>query len=482
MTDFNLGDLDLHYGGRRVASAGSRMAITAPATGAALGTVPDATIEEVDAAVRAAHEAYRQWRHAAPAERTAVLREMARRLRAHGEELALIDAHDSGGPIADMVKDVEMAAGGLDYFAGLVGEIKGETIPVGPGMLDYTIRQPLGVIGRIVAFNHPMMFAARAAAALAAGNAVVVKPAHQTPLSALRLAEIWADCGPAGLFSVVTGGAATAEALVRHPLVAKVALVGSVATGKAVLRACAEQIKPAALELGGKNALIACADADPAKVAEGAVRGMNFSWAGQSCGSTSRIFVHAAIHDAVVAEIARLVAAIAPGLPHDPATRMGPLVSEAQRDRVAGFIASAHAEGARLVAGGAPPGQAELAGGSYMMPTVFSDVTPAMRIAREEIFGPVMSVLRWDDEAALIEAVNGLDYGLTCAVYTRDLATAHRFAEAVETGYVWINNSSRHFQGAPFGGVKHSGIGREEHLGELHEYTRLKNVNVTFTP
>lgn len=474
-------DYGHHIGGRNEAGRGSeRMMLRAPSDGAVMGSAAKGDADDVDAAVRGAHAAYLVWRDVSPAGRAAALREMAARLRRHGEELAQIDARNTGAPMRDMRRDVDMAAGGLEYFAGLIGEIKGETIPMGVDTLDYTLYQPLGVVARIVAFNHPMMFAARAAAALAAGNAVIVKPADQTPLSALRLAEIWEGCGPPGLFSVVTGDRETAEALVRHPRVAKAALVGSVNAGRAILRACADVIKPAALELGGKNALIACADANPASVADGAVRGMNFQWAGQSCGSTSRVFLHDSIHDAVLTEIVKRLSAYRPGLPEDEASTMGPMISEAQLSRALAFIEGAIKAGATLVAGGSRPDDPALTNGFYLQPTVFSDVAPAMPIAREEIFGPVMSVLRWSNEADMLDIVNGLDFGLTCSIWTRDLARAHRLAAAVEAGYVWVNDSSKHFQGAPFGGFKQSGMGREEHFGELLEYSRLKNIHVRF--
>ena len=351
---------------------------------------------------------------------------------------------------------------------------------MGPGNLNYTVREPLGVVARIVAYNHPLMFAGvKIGAPLAAGNTVVVKAAEQAPLSALKMAELIGGLFPPGVLNVLTGGRACGEALSTHPRVRKITLIGSVPTGRAIMRAAADTLKPVLLELGGKNALIAYPDADLDRLADGVVRGMNFTWAGQSCGSTSRAFLHESIHDAVLDRVVALIGERhRPGSPTEFATTMGPLVSRAQFDRVLGYIASAHEDGARLVTGGKRPADPSLARGFFVEPTVFADVTPIMRIAREEIFGPVLAVFRWRDEDALYRDVNAVEYGLTASIWTRDLVTAHRAAARVEAGYVWINNAGPHFPGAPFGGFKQSGIGREESIEELMEFTQLKNVNV----
>ena len=472
---------DLWYGGAwHAPKAGRYVETIDPARDVPLARVAEADADDVAAAVAAAHAAFPSWRARKPGERAACMRAAAQVLRDHADELALIDALDTGNPVAEMASDARVAAAGLDYFAGLAGEVKGTTIPMGPGHLDYTVREPLGVVARIVAYNHPLLFAGgKIAAPLAAGNTVIVKAPEQAPLSALRMAELIGGVFPPGVLNVLAGGRACGEALSLHPLVRKITLIGSVPTGKAIMRAAADTLKPVLLELGGKNALVAYPDADVEAVADGVVRGMNFTWAGQSCGSTSRAFLHAAIHDRVLARAVELIAQRhRPGLPTDPATTMGPLVSRAQCDKVLSHIADAKAAGARLVAGGGQPADPALARGFYVEPTVFADVTPAMRIAREEVFGPVLAVLRWSDEDALWRDVNAVDYGLTASIWTRDLATAHRAAARVEAGYVWINHAGPHFLGAPFGGVKHSGIGREESIDELLEFTQLKNVNV----
>ncbi|NYH97170.1 betaine-aldehyde dehydrogenase [Novosphingobium marinum] len=417
-----------------------------------------------------------------PLERARLLREMATIIRRNGKELADLDALDCGNPVSELAADSMVGAALIDYFAGLVTEMKGASIPVGPNAVNFSVRQPFGVVARILAFNHPFLFCAgKIAAPLAAGNVVIVKPSEQAPLSALRFAELVDGLLPPGVLNIVTGGSDTGAALAAHPKVAKISLVGSAAAGRAVMREASATLKPVLLELGGKNALIAYPDADPDEVAKAMIAGMNFAWCGQSCGSTSRAFVHADIHDAVLSRVCDAAARYQPGDPSNPATTMGALISQRQHERVLGFIESARAEGGRLICGGGVPG-GDLASGLFVEPTVFADITPDMRLAREEVFGPVLGVLKWSDEAAMIEAVNAVDYGLTCSIWTRDLDRAHRTAMAVETGYVWINETSRHILGAPFGGMKQSGIGREECLEELLAFTQEKNIYIALGP
>ena len=474
---------ELYYAGAWHPPGNGRYAETIdPATGTAITTVADAGPADVDAAVHAADGAFSTWRALKPLERAGMLREAANVLRQHAEELAMIDALNTGNPVAEMVRDASIAAAGIEYFAGLAGEIKGETIPMGDRNLNYTLREPLGVVARIVAYNHPLMFSAmKIGAPLAAGNTVIIKPPEQAPLSALRMAELIGGIFPVGVVNVLPGGRECGESLVSHPLVKKVTLIGSVPTGKSIMKSAAESLKPVLLELGGKNALIAYPDADFDRLVAGAVQGMNFTWAGQSCGSTSRVFLHDSIHDrALDAIVARIRERHTPGIPTEFSTTMGPLVSSAQFDKVMRYIGYGKEDGARLVTGGKRPDDPRLSQGYFIEPTVFADVRPSMRIAREEIFGPVMSVFRWHDEDDLFEAVNDVDYGLTCSIWTRSLDTAHRAAARVQAGYVWINNSSQHFLGAPFGGYKQSGLGREECLDELLSFTQVKNINIAF--
>ncbi|SFC73787.1 Acyl-CoA reductase [Polaromonas sp. OV174] len=471
----------LFYGGAWHAPlAAEYLNITEPGSGRFLGRAAIAGAADADRAVAAAKAGFAVWRDTAPLERARIMKGVAAKLRLHADELALLDAADCGNPVKEMAADVMTAAALFDYFAGLVTEMKGSSIPMGSNAVNFSVREPLGVVVRIVAFNHPFLFAAgKMAAPLAAGNAVIIKPPEQAPLSAIRLAELIGDMLPPGVISILPGGREVGEALVGHRDVAMIGLVGSVQTGRAVMKLAAERIKPVLLELGGKNALIAYPDVDVDEAATAIVAGMNFTWCGQSCGSTSRAFVHADIYEQVIERVRQQCANYVPGLPTDYATSMGAIISRAQHERVMAFIASAKQDGARLVHGGKVPDNPALAQGFYIEPTVFADVSTDMRIASEEIFGPVLSILKWSDEEDLLRDVNGVDYGLTCAIWTNDLEKAHRMAQRVQAGFVWINEVGRHFLGAPFGGVKQSGIGREECLAELLSFTSEKNIHVS---
>ena len=480
---FRLPSMRQHYYGAGWHSAvrGGEMTVSSPATGEPLGVASVGDAEDVDRAVAAASEAFIGWRGTPAQERAACIRRATAVLRKNAEELAWIDSMDTGNPFNAMLYDVEISAAYMDYFAGLVTEMKGATIPIGPNVLNYTLREPLGVVARIGAFNHPLLFVGgKAGAPLAAGNTLIVKPAEQTPLSALRLAELWDGLFPPGVFNVVTGGRDAGAALVEHPGVAKIGFIGSVAAGRAVMQTAGKSLKALTLELGGKNALIACADAGIEEVAEGVVRGMNFRYVtGQSCNSTSRVFLHEDIHDAALGEIVKRVAALKMGLPSDRDAEVGCLSSRSQFDKTLDYIRKGVEDGARLVQGGRRSSDPRLARGFFVEPTVFANVTDDMRIAREEIFGPVVSILRWRDEADLVKRVNGLEYGLTASIWTHDLDRAHRLASCVQAGYIWINGASTHYVGVPFGGYKQSGMGREESIEELLACTQIKNVNLT---
>jgi betaine-aldehyde dehydrogenase len=475
---------DAYYGGAwHEPRLGGYAETINPGTGAPLAVVADCSAEDVEAAIVAAAAGFHAWRRVPPLERARLLRRIAAILRDHAGELALLDAADCGNPVREMVGDAMIAAAQMEFFAGFVTEMKGASIPMGPDAVNFSVREPMGVVARIIPFNHPFMFCAgKSAAPLAAGNSVIVKPPEQAPLSSLRFAELIDGLLPPGVFNVLPGGKAVGAALASHPGIAKVALIGSVPTGRAVMRAAAETVKPVMLELGGKNALIAYPDADPDEVAAAAIAGMNFTWCGQSCGSTSRAFLHHDIHDAVIARMRERIGHFKPGLPTDPATTMGAIISRTQFDRVMGFIEAAKAEGARLVSGGGRPDDPALANGFYIEPTVFAGVTSAMRIAREEIFGPVLALSEWSDAAAMLAEVNAVDYGLTCSIWTNDLSTAHRTAMEVAAGYVWVNEVAKHFLGAPFGGVRQSGIGREECIQEMLDFTQEKNIHIKLKP
>jgi betaine-aldehyde dehydrogenase len=469
-----------YYGGKWREPRGARTVDQInPGTGESLGPAADCGPEDIDAAVKAAKAAFKEWRRVPPLERARMLKEIARVLREYAGELAMIDAADCGNPVTEMMGDANVAAAQIEFFAGLVTEMKGTSIPMGPDRLNFSVREPLGVVGRIVPFNHPFMFiAGKAAAPLAAGNTIVMKPPEQAPLSSLRLAELIDGLLPPGVFNLVPGGKEAGAALAGHPDVAKIALIGSVPTGRAVMRAASDTLKKVLFELGGKNALVAYPDADPDAVATGLVSGMNFTWCGQSCGSTSRAFIHEKIYDAVIEKVKSKIKHWKPGIPTDPSTTMGAIISKAQFDKVMSYIESANREGARLVTGGGPPSDPALAKGLYIEPTVFAEVKPSMRIFKEEIFGPVVGVVKWMDEAVMIDEVNSVEYGLTASIWSNDITTAHRAAMSIEAGFVWINDASKHFLGTPFGGYKQSGIGREECLEELISFTQEKNINI----
>jgi acyl-CoA reductase-like NAD-dependent aldehyde dehydrogenase len=476
--------LPMLIGGRFVeASDGGLIDVLNPATGQIVAQVPAATAQDVQSAYEAAHEAFPAWSKAHPTERARLLRLLADVIDEHGDELAALDVMDNGSPIKEMRKDVDIASAQLRYFAGLVLQIRGETIPTGAGRLNYTLKQPYGVVARIVPFNHPLMFAAgKVAAPLAAGNTVILKPSEQTSLSALRFAELVSEVLPAGVLNVITGHGHTAgDALVAHPGIRRLAFIGAETTGRAIVqRAMGVNVKHVSLELGGKNPMLVFADADLDLAVDGAIRGMNFTWQGQSCGSTSRIYVEPSIHDEFVSTLVERVQALKQGMPDDWSTETGSMVNRMQFDKVQRYVALGKDEGATLVLGGEHVTDGGLENGLFISPAVFTGVDHDSRLAREEIFGPVMAVLPFSGYDDGIRLANDTDLGLTAAIYTNDLGTAHRFAEDVEAGFVWVNDSSRHFLGAPFGGHKDSGIGHEEDIAELLSYTQTKNVNVWF--
>jgi betaine-aldehyde dehydrogenase len=451
-----------------------------PGDGSCIDRIAQAGAGDVNAAVEAAHEAFLKWRATSPAQRAAHLRKAAEVLRTCEKEMALVDSVNTGNPVAEMLMDAGVAADHLDYFAGLTYQIKGDTITLADGALHMTLREPLGVIGRIVAYNHPLMFSAsKIAAPLAAGNTVIIKPPDQAPLSALKLAEILSDVFPPGVVNVLPGGVECGKALSTHPLVKKVTLIGSVPTGKAIQRAAADTLKPTHFELGGKNALLAFPDSNIEKLIAGVTRGMNWTWAGQSCGSMSRVFLHEAIYDKVLPEVCELVKAnYVPGPPTLLSTTMGSVIDKVAYDRVMSYIEKAKQEGAELLIGGkAPTGIVGIEGGYFIEPTIFGEVQPHMAIAREEIFGPVMAVFRWEDEDELIRQVNSVPYDLTAAIYTESVNKAIQMVPKIDAGFVWVNQVGRHYLGVPFGGFKESGAGREESIEELMAFTQTKSVN-----
>jgi betaine-aldehyde dehydrogenase len=469
----------LYIGGRWEAPAeGKSFENINPSTKQSLGSIPAASAADVDRAVQAAKKAFRDWSNTPPKDRAAAMVKFAERIEKHADELGLMDAVDSGNAVSGMRGDVKWTADTFRFFAGLITEIKGETSTQGPRHLNLTIRQPYGVVAKINPFNHPFRFCAeKAAAPLAAGNCVVIKGSEQAPLSSLRLAELADGIFPAGVVNVLTGDGAVGSAMVRHPDVHRIGFVGSVPTGKLIAREAADGLKKVTFELGGKNPIIIFPDADPAKAAAAAIKGMNMNRQGQSCSSTSRVMVHASLHEPVLKELKRQAEALSIGAPWVESNELGPIVSQRQYDRIMGYIDSAKSEGASLVTGGGQPSDSKLHNGFFIAPTVFDAVKPTMKIAREEIFGPVMSVFQWDDYEQLLKQANELEYGLTASIVTNNLAQAMETAHRVEAGYVWINSSGRYL-GAPYGGWKSSGIGQEECFDELLSYTQIKNINM----
>jgi betaine-aldehyde dehydrogenase len=456
---------------------------TNPATGEQIASIFSASTADIDQAVVAARKGYQIWRDVAPLERARIMLHCAGIFRQHAEEIAYLESLDGGNPISETASDVESSARSWEFFAGLVTEVKGSSVPMGPHSTNFSIREPRGVVLRIAPFNHPFMFSAgRLAAPLAVGNSVIVKPPEQAPLSALLMADLLARELPEGVVNVLTGGPATGAALVSHPDVAMISLTGSVPTGRIVMKGAAERLKPLVLELGGKNALIAYDDADSDLVAAAVVRGMNFTWCSQSCGSTSRAFIHRSIYKQVIEGIKRHIRKFVPGIPTDPATSMGSLVSDRQYSRVLDYIQKGRDEGAQLLCGGQKPANPELARGYFVEPTVFVDVNQTMSIAREEIFGPVLSVIPWSDEEEMLNDVNSVEYGLTCSIWTHHIGKAHSTARRVEAGFVWINEVGKHFLGTPYGGYKQSGLGREECFEEMLQYTQEKHIHVNHFP
>ena len=409
-----------------------------PATGDVLDAVPDHTEVDVVAMVAAASSAAQGWRQCPTNERIAMLEEAARLVEQHADELAYLDAAGTGNPLRATRRDVTIGVAGLRLMGRMVHQLSGRTLVPTAKLVDYVVREPFGVVARIIPFNHPVQFAVqKVAAPLLAGNCVILKPSPVGAVAALRAAELVASVLPPAVLQVATDSSGAAgSALIAHPRVKRIAFTGSAATAQRTMaEGAAHGIKSFSFELGGKNPLIVLPDADPVGAADAAVAGMNLDRTlGQSCGSTSRVFVHDDLYDDVVPRIVDKFDALRLGLPTDPDTECGCLSSPAQLEKIERYVALALQEGATLAAGGRRPDEAELANGCFYRPTVFVDVEPTMRIANEEVFGPVLSVLRWRDEAAMIEDVNRVELGLTANIWTDDMATGHRLASLVEAG------------------------------------------------
>jgi betaine-aldehyde dehydrogenase len=458
---------------------GAPIPVIYPATGETIATLHSATPNIVELAVEAARAAQPAWARLKPVERGRILRRAADILRARNEELSRLETLDTGKPIQETtVADAASAADALEFFAGAVATYNGDFVDLG-GPFGYTRREPLGVCVGIGAWNYPIQVTGwKSAPALAMGNAMVFKPSENTPLSALALAQIYSEAGlPDGLFNVVQGYGDVGAALVQHPVTAKVSVTGSVPTGRKVMGLAGSLMKHATMELGGKSPLIVFGDADVENAIGGAMLG-NFYSSGQVCSNGTRVFVQRGLHDRFLERLAERTKKIRIGDPLDPDTQMGPLINKAQHDKVLGYIETGKSEGATLVCGGNAPSLQGFEGGFFVEPTVFSNVTDNMTIAREEIFGPVMSVLVFDDEDEVIARANDIEFGLAAGVFTRDLARAHRVIGELQAGTCWINTYNLTPVELPFGGYKQSGIGRENALAALGHYSQVKSVYV----
>jgi len=469
-------------GGESVDAAdGQTFEVINPATGKVVATAPLGGREDVDRAVAAAQKAFEDrkgWATWAAGKRGRTLSKFAALVKQHTEELAQLETANVGKPITSSRGEITGVSLVLDYYAGAANKIFGQTIPVSKPGLDLTIREPIGVVGLIVPWNFPAYMASwKVAPALAAGNCAILKPASYSPLTAIRLGELALEAGiPAGVLNVVTGPGGTAGAsIAAHPGIGKVAFTGETTTGQEIMRLAANNVKKISLELGGKSPNIVYADADLEKFARESPYSV-FDNCGQDCCARSRILVERSVHEKVVELFAAATKNVKVGDPLDEATEVGTLVSQKQRDRVRDYIEIGIGEGATVVVGGEPPSDPALADGAFLMPTVFDGVTNDMRIAREEIFGPVVSVIPFDTEEEAIRLANATQYGLSGSVWSRDIGRALRTAKALQTGVISVNsNSSVHVE-APFGGYKMSGIGRELGMGALDLYTETKNV------
>ncbi|SLN32749.1 betaine-aldehyde dehydrogenase [Oceanibacterium hippocampi] len=470
----------LFIGGAFVeALSGKRFRSLNPATNELLCEVESAGEADVERAVAAAAEGFRVWSTTAPVERGRVLRRAADILRERNDEIARLEVMDCGKPISESLTDDALsAADAIEFFAGLAPAIAGEHFDL-PGAVGFTRREPLGVCLGIGAWNYPIQIAGwKSAPALAAGNAMIFKPSEMTPVSAGLLAEVYRDAGlPAGVFNVVHGEREAGALLVAHPGIAKVSLTGSDVTGRRVMADAAATLKQVTMELGGKSPLIVFDDADLDAAVGGAMLG-NFYTQGEICTNGTRVFVQRGVHDAFLDRLVERTRKIRIGDPLDPETQMGALISTEHLERVEGHVARGIAEGARLVLGGRRPQGPGLEQGNFYEPTIFADCRDDMRIVREEIFGPVMSVLVFDDEDEAVARANDTKFGLAAGLYTRDLARAHRVVARLAAGVCWVNAYNLTPVNMPFGGYKQSGLGRENGMAALAHFTQIKSVYV----
>jgi betaine-aldehyde dehydrogenase len=462
---------------------GRAIDIENPANRTVVAQVPRGGEADVSRAVEAAARAFESWRRVPPRERGRLLVRIADAIESDVESIARIVAMETGNAIRTQARpEVRSAVDVFRYYGGVASEAKGETVPLGDHVLCYTRREPIGVVGGIVPWNAPVVLGTlKIAMAVAAGNTLVLKAAEDAPLGLLRVAQICGEHLPPGVVNLLTGyGEEAGAALAQHPVVRKLSFTGSTEVGKLIMHAAADRIVPVSLELGGKSPAIVFPDADDDRTVDGVITGMRFTRQGQSCTAGSRLFLHRSIFDSFLAKLSSKLTRLKIGDPLDEATDMGAIINRKQFDRVCSYIEDALSQsGVRVVQGGLPPAEGPLAGGYFVEPTVFAGVENDWRIAREEIFGPVLAAIPWEDEADAVRMANDSHYGLAAYVWTRDLSKALRTAHAIESGWVQVNQGLGQFPGQSYGGYKQSGIGREYSLeGMLDSYTQRKCVTV----
>lgn len=449
-----------------------------PATGEPLAEIGQASSDDVERAIASAHEGFKVWSAMSGAERGRILMRAVAILRERNDELAALEVKDTGKPLQEATEvDIVTGADVIEYYAGLAATIHGQQQDLGHNQFFYTRREPLGVCAGIGAWNYPIQIAMwKSAPALAAGNAMVFKPSEETPLTALKLAEIFTEAGvPDGVFNVVQGDYRVGQMLSRHPEIAKVSFTGECGTGKKVMADAAGSLKDITMELGGKSPLVVFDDANLDNAVSAAMMA-NFYTQGEVCTHGTRVFVHDSIYDAFLEQLAARTAKLVIGDPADMQTQIGALISRDHMEKVLGFIEAGKASGARLICGGARETGNGLESGNFVQPTIFADCTDDMPQVKEEIFGPVMSVLRFSDEAEVVRRANDTQYGLAAGVFTQNLSRAHRVIGQIEAGICWVNTWGGSPAEMPVGGYKQSGIGRENGLETLNHYTQNKSV------